>query len=71
MSPMHPVHKYAKIERERRFLLAQFPDNANIVRTRRIIDRYIYGTTLRLRKLIDGNGSAAFKLTQKIPARAR
>jgi CYTH domain-containing protein len=66
---MHPVHKYAKIERERRFLLAKFPNDANVIRTRRIIDRYIDGTTLRLRKLIDDNGPAAFKLTQKIPAR--
>lgn len=64
-----PEHKYAKIERERRFLLKQFPNDANVIRTRRIIDRYIDGTTLRLRKLIDDNGPAAFKLTQKIPAR--
>jgi CYTH domain-containing protein len=66
---MLPEHKYAKIERERRFLLAQFPNNANVVRMRRIIDRYIDGTSLRLRKLIDDNGPTAFKLTQKIPAR--
>jgi CYTH domain-containing protein len=66
---MHPHHKYAKIERERRFLLAEFPNNAKITRSRRIIDRYIDGTNLRLRKLIDGNGSSTFKLTQKIPAR--
>jgi CYTH domain-containing protein len=66
---MPPEHKYAKIERERRFLLTQFPNNANVVRTRRIIDRYVDGTTLRLRKLIDDDGSTAFKLTQKIPAR--
>ena len=66
---MHPVHKYAKIERERRFLLTQFPTNAIVIRTRRIIDRYIDDTTLRLRKLIDEDGSATFKLSQKIPAR--
>jgi CYTH domain-containing protein len=66
---MPPEHKYAKIERERRFLLTQFPNNANVVRTRRIIDRYIDGTNLRLRKLVDDDGSTAFKLTQKIPAR--
>jgi CYTH domain-containing protein len=66
---MQLEHKYAKIERERRFLLTRFPNNANVVRTRRIIDRYIDGTTLRLRKLIDDNGSATFKLTQKIPKR--
>ncbi|HEY4839698.1 MAG TPA: hypothetical protein VIH72_13875 [Candidatus Acidoferrales bacterium] len=66
---MPPEHKYAKIERERRFLLTEFPSDANVIRSRRIIDRYIDGTTLRLRKLIDDNGSASFKLTQKIPAR--
>jgi CYTH domain-containing protein len=66
---MPSSHKYAKIERERRFLLAEFPNNAKVIRTRRIIDRYIHGTTLRLRKLIDEDGSTTFKLTQKIPAR--
>jgi CYTH domain-containing protein len=66
---MDSPHKYAKIERERRFLLRQFPKNANVIRSRRISDRYIDGTTLRLRKLIDDNGPTAFKLTQKIPAR--
>jgi CYTH domain-containing protein len=66
---MPPEHKYAKIERERRFLLTQFPNDVNVIRTRRILDRYIDGTTLRLRKLIDDDGSTAFKLTQKIPAR--
>ena len=66
---MHPPHKYAKIERERRFLLKQFPNDTNVVRARRISDRYIDGTALRLRKLIDEDGSASFKLTQKIPAR--
>jgi CYTH domain-containing protein len=62
-------HKYARIERERRFLLAEFSNNVKIARSRRIIDRYIDGTNLRLRKLIDGDGLATFKLTQKIPAR--
>ena len=66
---MPPEHKYAKIERERRFLLTEFPKNANVIRTRQICDRYIDGTTLRLRKLVDEDGSASFKLTQKIPAR--
>jgi CYTH domain-containing protein len=66
---MHPVHKYAKVERERRFLLGQFPKNTRAIRIRRITDRYIDGTTLRLRKLIDDNGPAAYKLTQKIPVR--
>jgi CYTH domain-containing protein len=66
---MHPPHKYAKIERERRFLLQQFPRNADVIKIRRITDRYIEGTALRLRKQIEGNEPAAYKLTQKIPAR--
>ena len=60
--------KYARIERERRFLLDGFPPNADIVRTRRIADRYIDGTSLRLREQREDNGSTVFKLTQKIPA---
>jgi CYTH domain-containing protein len=66
---MHPVHKYAKIERERRFLLHQFPHNAPVERIRRITDRYIDGTNLRLRKMTEDNVPASYKLTQKIPAR--
>lgn len=68
---MAPEHKYARIERERRFLLEQFPSNANAIRIRRITDRYIDGTTLRLRKQSGGGGPTIFKLTQKIPAPAR
>lgn len=67
---MAPEHKYARIERERRFLLDQFPDNANAVRVRRITDRYIDGTTLRLRKQSDDGGPAIFKLTQKVPVQS-
>lgn len=64
-----PQEKYARIERERRFLLAQFPSNATILRSRRIIDNYIEGTTLRLRKQIYNDGLTTFKLTQKLPER--
>jgi hypothetical protein len=35
--------KYARIERERRFLLDRFP-SADVVRIRHITDRYIDGT---------------------------
>jgi CYTH domain-containing protein len=66
---MRPAHKFAKIERERRFLLHRFPLNARVERIRRITDRYIDSTTLRLRKMTEDNGATAFKLTQKIPAR--
>jgi CYTH domain-containing protein len=64
-----PPHKYAKVERERRFLLHQFPKNVNVVCVRQIADRYIDGTTLRLRKMREENGPTTYKLTQKISAR--
>ena len=67
---MQAEHKYARIERERRFILDQFPIQANWVRVRHIIDRYINETRLRLRHQVDNDGSAAFKLTQKIPSPA-
>lgn len=62
-----PLDKYARIERERRFLLPQFPSDATVVRSRRITDHYIDGTTLRLRKQIYDDGLTTFKLTQKLP----
>jgi CYTH domain-containing protein len=65
---MQPPHKYARIERERRFLLDRFP-GADVVRVRRITDRYLDGTRLRLREQIEGDGPAVYKLTQKVPAR--
>ena len=43
---------------------------ANVVHVRRIRDRYIEGTTLRLREMLDDGCPARFKLTQKLPARA-
>jgi CYTH domain-containing protein len=66
---MQPDHKYARIERERRFLLDHIPGGENVVRIRRITDRYIDGTTLRLRQQSDGDGPIVFKLTQKVPER--
>lgn len=58
--------KYARIERERRFLLASFPRDVTVVRTRHITDRYLDGTRLRLREMRDEDGSTVYKLTQKI-----
>jgi CYTH domain-containing protein len=63
-------HRYARIERERRFLLRSFPHEQPIVRMRRITDRYIEGTNLRLREQKDEWSPPVFKLTQKIPAPA-
>jgi len=61
--------RYARIERERRFLLTQFPSDAIVVRNRRITDNYIEGTTLRLRKQNYNDGLTTFKLTQKLQER--
>jgi hypothetical protein len=55
--------KYAKPERERRFLLAGVPDGATggtLVR-----DRYIVGTRLRLR-LVGEGGAVVRKLGHKV-----
>ena len=59
--------KYARVEWERRFLLREFPSGAGIVQVRRITDRYIEGTRLRLRRMSDRDGQVLLKLTQKIP----
>lgn len=62
-----PGHgKYARPERERRFLLAAEPPPG--AADRRIEDRYIAGTRLRLRHVADGT-DVAYKLTQKVRAR--
>jgi CYTH domain-containing protein len=61
--------KYARIERERRFLLAQPPPAPVLTAPRRITDRYLPGTRLRLRR-VDwlGHDDHEFKFTQKVPA---
>jgi len=61
--------KYARPERERRFLCAAPPRRAGVVRRRLIVDRYLDGTRLRLRRVeeLDGSGPAVHKLTQKLP----
>ena len=64
--------KYARRELERRFLLAGVPDGAVPIGTAVIVDRYIHGTRLRLRRFEErdeaGLTGTVFKLTQKIPA---
>jgi len=67
---MPSEHKYARIEWERRFLLDRFPGHAIITRVRHIEDRYIEGTTLRLRRQSDDDGQMVFKLTQKLADKA-
>jgi CYTH domain-containing protein len=63
---MSAVHKDARPEFERRFLLAHLPPDASITRARPIVDRYIVGTRLRLRRQRDEDGTVVFKLTQKL-----
>jgi CYTH domain-containing protein len=69
--PDEPVRdgKYARVERERRFLLATAPLPATAIASRRITDRYLTGTRLRLRRAENAHsGACEFKLTQKLPA---
>lgn len=63
--------KYARPERERRFLFSG-PPTKGVVRSARIADRYLLGTRLRLRRMTEdfgGGGSeqSVHKLTQKVP----
>lgn len=66
---MRQPHQYARIERERRFLVDRFP-SSGVVRVRRIADRYLDGTRLRLREQSDDGGPVSFKLTQKVQDQA-
>lgn len=63
--------KYSRVERERRFLVDRFPVGEHVARMVHLADRYIDGTTLRLREWKEENGRTLFKLTQKIPNRGR
>jgi CYTH domain-containing protein len=58
--------KYARIEYERRFLLAGVP-GGEVLRTVDIDDRYLDGTRLRLRRQAERGGPVIYKLTQKVP----
>jgi CYTH domain-containing protein len=66
-SPEPGPAKYARIERERRFLLHGMPADKQATAVRKIADRYLTGTRLRLRHVFDDDNHD-FKLTQKIPA---
>jgi CYTH domain-containing protein len=65
MGKFAPFSRFARPEWERRFLLYRFPPNAQVECVRKIVDRYITGTSLRLRRVTDSDGSTVFKLTQK------
>jgi CYTH domain-containing protein len=61
-------HKYARIERERRYLLNALPSDINVLCYRDIADRYLPDTRLRLRETTSSSGERIWKLTQKYPA---
>ena len=64
-SPVVPVSlKYAVVERERRFLVGRIPDG--VTRVSQITDRYLEGTRLRLREVVDGNGTVTRKVGHKV-----
>src|SRR5215469_9840301 len=57
--------KYAVVERERRFLVSKLPEIAH-ERRRRITDRYVTGTRLRLREVVTEDGIVTRKLGHKV-----
>src|SRR5438270_7026563 len=59
--------KYARPECERRFLLSAVPDGASS--PRRITDRYLTGTRLRLRRIESDAEVPVYKFGQKIRPR--
>jgi CYTH domain-containing protein len=66
---MYKKYKYARIERERRFLVHRFPGESKVTRIRRITDCYIDGTRLRLREETEEGQEPVYKLAQKISER--
>jgi CYTH domain-containing protein len=59
--------KYARVEIERRFLLAGVPREADVLAMNEIDDRYLDGTRVRLRRMAQVGGATQLKLTQKVP----
>jgi CYTH domain-containing protein len=58
--------KYARVEIERRFLLAGVPQDADVLAVHEIHDRYLDGTRMRLRRMARVGGATQLKLTQKL-----
>ena len=56
--------KYAVVERERRFLVSRLPEAVH--ERRRILDRYVTGTRLRLREVVTEEGIVTRKLGHKV-----
>lgn len=59
--------RYARVEIERRWLLAEAPDPDTAVAVRHLVDRYLLGTRLRLRLQVEEDGPTVRKFTQKLP----
>jgi CYTH domain-containing protein len=64
-APADKEQRYARPELERRFLLARVPGEA--VARAGLLDRYLHGTRLRLRRQQGDDGSVVRKLSQKVP----
>jgi CYTH domain-containing protein len=61
--------KYAHVEEERRFLLDKLPDDLDITAFSRIVDYYLVGTSLRLRRIESSAGEViVYKFGQKFRA---
>lgn len=61
---------YARIERERRFVVIEPPPVTNEGTVRQITDRYLTGTRLRLRLIRrQDSNTSQYVLTQKVPSR--
>lgn len=58
--------KYAVVERERRWLLAEPPPVPEGATRLHIVDRYVDGTRLRLRETTDDAGTVVRKLGHKV-----
>lgn len=58
--------KYAHIERERRYIPISSTRTTSPIRKLHIHDRYIQGSTLRLRRIEEETKSTIFKMGQKI-----
>jgi CYTH domain-containing protein len=60
--------KYAVLERERRWLVRRLPRLDRLTESRRVDDRYLEGTRLRLRRVTYPSGAreAEYKLGQKV-----
>ncbi len=61
--------KYAHVERERRWLLAEMPQVPDDAQQLRIVDRYLSGTRLRLREVTQPDQKVVRKLGQKVRLR--